>query len=313
MSNIQARQPTNPHAKPEPVNLQHFNARKAQILTRVPPWIRPEKFEGALRTAFFEGGDMLARVTPESFLYAVSSCAELGLVLGKTAGHAYLVPFRNECTLIVGYKGLIFLAYRAGLIKAVDLHAVYRGQEFQCWMENNEWKNRHIPFGEVSTKDSDITHVYCIMTLANGAKKFSVMTRDQIEEIRARAPSGNSPSWRNSWGEMAKKTVLRRAMKTLPMDADCEINKALKLEDEAYDEPQQIRKPYMQQIAEANTIEIERLDAIEKSHNRETMMKYIEIAAKKGINLGKTQQEIEALDDKELAILLAKTEELLNA
>jgi hypothetical protein len=46
------------------------------------------------------------------------------------------------------------------------------------------------------------------------------MFRDEIEAIRQKAISRNSDAWVNHWDEMAKKTVLRRVCKYLPLSTE---------------------------------------------------------------------------------------------
>lgn len=303
----------NPHAKQEPIHLQHWAARKEQILAKLPAGIKPERFESMMRTAFYENFQTFSRSTPESFLFAVAAAAELGLMISKTAGHAYLVPYKGAVQLIVGYKGLIFLAARAGILSQAEAHAVYGGQEFLYYMENNEWKSRHVPFGETSTKDDNITHVYGILTLTNGSKKFDCLTRDQIETVRGKAPSANSPAWRDSWGEMAKKTVLRRMFKTLPVDPECELMRALHIDDEP-ETPKPIEPPksYMNVLKETSYMDMQRIEAAEVNDSREVLAKSLEILWNKGIDLGKKPADVANLSNEEVKSLLLKTEEYLE-
>ena len=53
-----------------------------------------------------------------SLLAEIMSAAELKLSLNSRLGQAYLVPFKNNATLIVGYRGYIDLFYRHELSKA---------------------------------------------------------------------------------------------------------------------------------------------------------------------------------------------------
>jgi len=46
-----------------------------------------------------------------------------------------------------------------------------------------------------------------------------VMSRDDVERVRARSRSKDSPAWRDNWNEMGKKTVFKRLSKWLPLSA----------------------------------------------------------------------------------------------
>jgi len=50
--------------------------------------------------------------------------------------------------------------------------------------------------------------------------QFDFMSRQQIEAVRQKAPSKYSPAWNEHWNEMAKKTVLRRVMKLVPLSTE---------------------------------------------------------------------------------------------
>ena len=51
---------------------------------------------------------------------AVMKSAQLGLQLGLL-GHCYLVPYKDEATFILGYKGMIELARRSGNTRRPDV------------------------------------------------------------------------------------------------------------------------------------------------------------------------------------------------
>jgi recombination protein RecT len=55
----------------------------------------------------------LQKCTPESLFRASLQAVELGLEPGGALGHAYLVPYGNQCTLIPGYRGLVELVRRS--------------------------------------------------------------------------------------------------------------------------------------------------------------------------------------------------------
>jgi recombination protein RecT len=56
--------------------------------------------------------EALQQCTPKSIAVSALRAATLGLSVDPALGKAYLVPFKNEATLVVGYKGLIDLATR---------------------------------------------------------------------------------------------------------------------------------------------------------------------------------------------------------
>ena len=50
---------------------------------------------------------------------------------GKSMGHIFLIPFKGECTIVVGYKGYCELAYRSGLPVYIQSEVVYQNDTFE--------------------------------------------------------------------------------------------------------------------------------------------------------------------------------------
>lgn len=63
-----------------------------------------------------------------------------------------------------------------------------------------------------------MTHVYAIAWIKESSiPRIEVMTREQVDGIRARAKAGKSGPWVTDYSEMARKTVLKKICKTLPL------------------------------------------------------------------------------------------------
>ena len=175
--------------------------------------------------------------SPASFVEAVVKAAELGLDPGGALGDAYLVPFKNEVTLIIGYRGLINLARRSGQIHTIEAHAVFEGDKFTCKYGLDTVLEHEPAF---KTEDpAKLRFVYAVAHLKDGGRQFEVMTKAQVDAIRARSRAsglGNDEKnaykrpWHTDYVEMARKTVARRLCKYLPLTL--ELATALQYEDE---------------------------------------------------------------------------------
>lgn len=178
----------------------------------------------------------LASCEPMSFLGAVVQSAQLGLEPGSALGHAYLVPFfnrhtdRREVQLIVGYRGMLDLARRSGQIVSLSVHAVLEGDKFEFELGLEE-KLKHIPSKERVAKERRLVAVYAIARLKDGGHQLEVMTREEVEAIRKRSKSSDTGPWKTDFDEMAKKTVIRRLFKYLPVSI--EIQRAVALDEAA--------------------------------------------------------------------------------
>jgi len=180
---------------------------------------------------------LLAQCTIESLLRATLQAAELGLAPGSATGEAYLVPFKknlgtkqqpiwgHECQLIPGYRGLIALAFRSGHVTSVKADVVYQGDGFKAPTNPLDPQMEHVRNYDGDLDPKNITFAYCVVRLKDGGLVYDVMSRGEIDAVRARSKSSDSGPWVTDFAEMAKKTVARRCLKYAPMSA--EMSKAL--------------------------------------------------------------------------------------
>jgi recombination protein RecT len=163
----------------------------------------------------------LAKCESMSVLGAVMTCSQLGLEPGPL-GHVYLIPFRDtkkgtyECTLIIGYRGMLELARRSGQIESCAARVVRAKDHFDYAYGLDE-KLEHKPDPAAF---EDMTHVYAIVRYKDGGRDFEVMTKAQVDKIRARSKASEKGPWSTDYDEMARKTVLRRLLKRAPMSIE---------------------------------------------------------------------------------------------
>ena len=153
----------------------------------------------------------------KSFFASVLQCAALGLEPGDGLGQCYLLPYGKKCQLIIGYRGMIDLARRSGQIRAIFAYCVHQKDHFSYTLGLDP-NLEHVP-----CDDSDpgpTTHVYAVAKLTDGSSQFEVMSRAQVEKIRMRSKASSNGPWTTDWDEMAKKTVVRRLFKYLPVSTE---------------------------------------------------------------------------------------------
>lgn len=193
---------------------------KGQIEAALPSVITGERFARMVLTAM-SNTPQLASCTPKSFLGAMMQAAQLGLEPNTPLGEAYLIPFWNhgtlECQFQVGYKGMISLAHRSGLY--VQAHEVYENDEFDVEYGLDP-KLVHKP---VFKDRGNVVAYYGMWKDKDGNFGFEVMSREDIE-AHARKYSqsygkGFSP-WKTNFDEMAKKTVIKKALKYAPLTTE---------------------------------------------------------------------------------------------
>lgn len=192
-------------------------AMEPQIKKALPNTITPERFTRIALTAV-SSNPKLQACTQMSFLAALMNSAQLGLEPNTPLGEAYLIPYEKhgvpECQFQLGYKGLIKLAHNAGC--TVDAHEVYEHDTFS-YEYGLEPKLKHIP----ALGDRGNVIAYYAIWKKDGQYGFIVASKDDIEKhARKYSKSFSSGPWQTSFDEMAKKTVLKQALKYAPLSSD---------------------------------------------------------------------------------------------
>lgn len=164
----------------------------------------------------------LAECDHVSVLMSVMKAAQLGLDPTGTLGGAYLVPYKVKgqkvCTLQIGYRGLIDLARRSGAVLSVEAHVVYEADHFDILLGTKR-EVIHRPFIGQGDRGKPVA-VYAVASLAGGGEQFDWMTHAQVEAVRLRSAAGEGGPWLTDWDEMAKKTVVKRLCKYLPLTTE---------------------------------------------------------------------------------------------
>ena len=201
---------------------QYIKQMQNEIKKALPSVITPERFTRIVLSAL-STNPKLAETTPQSFLGAMMTAAQLGLEPNTPLGQAWLIPFWNskirclECQFQLGYKGLIDLAYRSGEVSAIQAQVVYENDEF-TYSFGLEPQLKHVP---AMSNRGNPTHVYAAFRTKDGGYGFEVMS---MEDVRAHAQryskAYNSGPWQTNFEEMAKKTVLKWALKYAPLKSD---------------------------------------------------------------------------------------------
>lgn len=200
----------------------YIRSMEGEIAKALPSVITPERFTRITMSALSANPD-LQQTTPQSFMGAMMTAAQLGLEPNTPLGQAYLLPFKNkgvlECQFQLGYRGLIDLAYRSGEVQIIQAHEVCENDQFE-FSFGLDPQLKHVPARE---NRGEPTHYYAMFKTKDGGYGFEVMS---VADIRAHAKkfskaysSGFSP-WSTNFAEMAKKTVLKKVLKYAPLKSD---------------------------------------------------------------------------------------------
>lgn len=239
---------------PEEVR-KDMDALRTQLENVLSPRIDLDRFLRVVAKTIIEDPKLM-ECTRLSLLASIHEAAQLGLEPSGLLGSAYLVPYNvsveaphptnpaitvkrkvRVAHLIVGYRGLIDLARRSGEIDAIqaDVVRLRDAFDYEPTRQPNPVIHRpYIPDPTAPIEDRDrgpVVGVYMVATLRGGFRQPEWMTTDEVEGIRKRSQAGTSGPWVTDWSEMARKTVVRRGSKYLPLTT--EFRRALELDEEA--------------------------------------------------------------------------------
>lgn len=210
-----------------------FEKSKPSLAAVLPRHMTPERIlkialSAASRTP------LLLQCTPQSILLAVMQCAQLGLEPNTPLGLAYLVPYKNnkkdvdgrwnsvyEAQFIPGYRGLIKLAHQSGDVVTIRSRVVRDGDHFEVELGSDE-RLVHRPNLSLGEDEElrPMVAVYAVAVFKSGATQFEVMSKAQIDSLRKRSKASEGGPWSTDYEEMARKTVLRRLCKSLPLSTE---------------------------------------------------------------------------------------------
>ena len=177
--------------------------------------------------------EKLLQCTAESLLKSVMLCAEMGLEPSGSVGGVWLVPYWNgkaacwEAQAIPDYRGLIDVARRSGVVATIEPHIVYANERFEA-VFGLEPKLEHRPL--MSGPRGEMLGVYAVARLKEGAVQSELMTKEEVDKIRARSKAKDSGPWVTDYEAMAKKTVIKQLCKYLPRSR--ELTAALQADED---------------------------------------------------------------------------------
>lgn len=194
----------------------------------LPAHVPPERFRRVAETAILNSPDLL-QANRRSLLTACIKAAQDGLY--PDGRDAALVVFKNQVQYMPMIAGILKKARNSGDLASISAHVVYERDDFDYALGDDE-RIRHRPhLGGARGKP---IAAYAIARTKDGAVYREVMSVEEVEQVRKVSRAGNSGPWATWWGEMARKTVLRRLSKRLPMstDRDEDLHRTIRRDDE---------------------------------------------------------------------------------
>ena len=182
----------------------------------------------------------LLQSDPATILEAIRDSATLGLEPNGLMGEGYVLPYydkkrgRYVAQFQVGWRGLLKLIRRSGDVASVDAQVVFAADEFDVEL-GTEPRITHKP--NLTTRGNRIG-AYAYARLHSGELVIEWMNEADIALVRRSSKAADDGPWVDWPDEMARKTVVKRLAKRLPLAHVAE--RALEIEakaDQDYDRP----------------------------------------------------------------------------
>jgi recombinational DNA repair protein RecT len=212
----------------------------------------------------------------------------------KAAQDGLLCDNREAALVIYGDKvqylpmigGLLKKMRNSGQVSNVSASVVYEKDKF-AYIKGDDERIEHDPY--LDGDRGPLRLAYAIAWLKDGSIQREVMTRQDIEKVRAVSKAKNGPAWANWESEMWRKSVLRRLHKYLPSNA--EIEQLIAHDNETYDHGMQDITP--QPVSKAEGIK-EKLKRNRKQIAPSEPSDIVNEVNEKVIEIAKTQVKVAA-------------------
>lgn len=210
-----------------------LDAMKSQIALVLPAQVGVDKFMRVALTAIQQQPDLLA-ADRKSLFAATMKAAQDGLI--PDGREAAFVIYRTKSGPIAQYMpmvaGVMKKVRNSGELLSVSTNVVKKADAFRYWIDDAGEHITHEPNVLADDRGETIA-AYAIAKTKDGGIYTEVMSRGQVEQVRNVSRAKDNGPWRDWYDEMARKTVLRRLAKRLPMSTD--LVQTLAHDNEHYD------------------------------------------------------------------------------
>jgi recombination protein RecT len=228
-----------PSDEPRPPTLRDLVRKmEPEFALAAPKGVEARQIVRDAETAISQNPDLL-KCEPRSVLGGLMTMAQLGLRVG-VLGHGWLIPFKERAKvggrwddiyraqLVIGYQGMIALAYRSGLVDRITARTVRAADHFDLEYGLNE-RLVHVPApGE---RGEPVGYYATVKIRGAGEPMFFHMTHAEMLLYRDRYAMAKKwdrdtntkvivGPWRDEFESMALKTCIRQLSKFIPKGTD---------------------------------------------------------------------------------------------
>jgi recombination protein RecT len=215
-----------PAAQPLVKLREQFESREDSFKSALPAHIPVERFLRVILTATQRNPDLVA-ADRQSLFNSALLAAQDGLLPDGREGALVIYNTKvkkngkDEWVKAVQWMpmiaGILKKCRNSGELSSIEAHTVHVNDKFSYRIGVDE-QPVHEPewFGDRGA----VVGVYAVAKLKDGSRVSEIMSHREVETVRAVSRAKDSGPWTQWWGEMARKTVLRRLSKRLPISSD---------------------------------------------------------------------------------------------
>jgi recombination protein RecT len=206
-----------------------------QFKAALPSHIPVERFVRTTLTAVQTNPDLM-EADRRTLFAAATRAAQMGLLPDGREGA--IVTFGGKCSFMPMLGGILKLVRNSGELASIDAQIVYKADKF-TYRPGIDLVPQHEPdwFGD----RGEVVGVYAVAKMKDGAAYVEILSKKQVEQVRAVSRSKNAGPWSTWWDEMARKTAIRRLAKRLPLSTD--LDGVVHEDDELFMPPEQPAAP----------------------------------------------------------------------
>lgn len=208
-----------------------LNAQRPAIEAQLGNAMDSNAFVRAVLSEVAKSKD-LQDADPATLLGSVMLAAQLKLEIGPALGHFYLTPRKDHgkpvCLPILGYKGMIELAYRSGRVSKLETFLVREGDAF-TYGANSE-RGRFFDWTPLDLDESRPWTGVVGTAQLHGASSVVWVYLPKSQVLKRRPRYWESSPWKSDEEAMARKTAVRALAPYLPMST--EFGKALQADEQ---------------------------------------------------------------------------------
>lgn len=217
MSNQQLRQATGQQNNPVAQLSSFMDKIKPQMALALPKHLTADRMARLTLTAF-STTPALQKCTHKSIAASIMTAAQLGLEPGVN-GAGYLIPYKDTCTFVPGWKGLVDLVSRSGR-GTVFTGVIFKDQKYTY---TDGARRDLVIHNETELNDpEDITHAYAVGWV-NGAA-MPIIELWTVAKITKHRDKYNKVGQRHysfrDWEMYARKVPLLQVIKYMPVSIE---------------------------------------------------------------------------------------------